>query len=59
MERLDKEIEQIDTQNKDKKGISFYSGHEHKYIFIETTSFQKIRFKCLVGLNNKNIPDIL
>jgi hypothetical protein len=59
MDRISKEIEQIDTQNKDKNGISFYSGHEHKYIFIETTSFQKIRFKCLVGLKDKNIPDIV
>lgn len=53
MERISKMIDIVESQNKNKSGISFYSGHEHQYIFIETHELQKVRFKCLVQLKFK------
>lgn len=58
MERLSKLIDITDEKSKGKPGVSFYSGHEHSYFFIETTHPQRIQFKCLVHLKSQ-IVDVL
>lgn len=39
--RLDKRIEKTATIAKNKKGIRFYSFHEHEYIFIRNPEIIK------------------